>query len=114
VNAVGKITAAKAAAKLPLNYEEAKHALAECARIDECKSWADKAEAIRSYAKQIDDPQLLAYSKRIKVRAIDRMGELVAEIPPKPGANQNIRGRHPPKFKPEKTQPVTPVYRDTN
>jgi hypothetical protein len=43
VNAVGKITAAKAAAKLPLNYEEAKYALAECARIDECKSWADKA-----------------------------------------------------------------------
>jgi len=70
MNAVGKITLAKAS--LPTNYQEAKTALAECARIDECKSWADKATALASYAKQADDERLLSCAKRIKVRAIDR------------------------------------------
>jgi len=35
-----------AAAKLPASYEAAKIALAECSRIDECKNWANKAEAL--------------------------------------------------------------------
>jgi hypothetical protein len=69
MNAVGKITLAKAS--LPTNYQEAKTALAECARIDECKSWADKANALASYAKHADDERLLSCAKRIKVRAID-------------------------------------------
>ena len=45
-------------AQLPEKYEAAKTALAECARIDECKDWADKAHAMASYAKQADDDSL--------------------------------------------------------
>jgi hypothetical protein len=32
-------------AQLPVTYKEAKAALSECARIDECKTWANKAAA---------------------------------------------------------------------
>ena len=32
-------------APLPQMYEEAKKAIAECARLDECAGWADKAAA---------------------------------------------------------------------
>ncbi len=42
-------------ARLPRSYEEAKKAIAECARLDECAEWADKAAAIASYARQADD-----------------------------------------------------------
>jgi hypothetical protein len=42
-------------------------------------------EALASYAKQADDERLLSYAKRIKVRAIDRMGELIQTVPPKGG-----------------------------
>jgi hypothetical protein len=83
MNAIGKIAVAKAS--LPTNYQEAKTALAECVRVDECKSWADKAAALASYAKQADDERLLSYAKRIKVRAIDRMGELIEAVAPKGG-----------------------------
>jgi hypothetical protein len=69
-------------ASLPAVYSEARNALAKCARIDECKSWADRAAALASYAKQADDEQLLNNAKRIKARAIDRIGELAEEIPP--------------------------------
>lgn len=82
---------------LPAVYSEARNALAKCARIDECKSWADRAAALASYAKQADDEQLLNNAKRIKARAIDRIGELAEEIPPAKGANQNIRGDESPK-----------------
>jgi AraC-like DNA-binding protein len=71
-----------AEAALPVIYSEARNALAKCARIDECKNWADRAAALASYAKQADDEQLLNNAKRVKARAIDRMGELAEEIPP--------------------------------
>jgi hypothetical protein len=38
-------------ARLPATYEQAKLALASCERIDECWEWANKAEALASYAK---------------------------------------------------------------
>ena len=44
-----------AAARLPVAYEQAKVALAACAKIDECRDWADRAKALASYAKQADD-----------------------------------------------------------
>jgi hypothetical protein len=65
--------------------------LAKCARIDECKSWADRAAALASYAKQADDEQLLNNAKRIKARAIDRMGELGEEIPEQPGKRTDLQ-----------------------
>jgi hypothetical protein len=85
-------------AELPVIYSEARNALAKCARIDECKGWADRAAALASYAKQADDDQLLNNAKRIKARAIDRIGELAEEIPPGSGGQpfHSTRGDVPP------------------
>ena len=67
-------------APLPQRYEAAKVALAEATEVDECKSWADKALAIASYAKQSDDDTLLKLARRIQARAIRRTGELLSEF----------------------------------
>jgi AbiEi antitoxin C-terminal domain len=67
-------------AKLPKIYESARVALAECSRIDECKDWADKAEALASYARQADDDSLRKTADRIQARAIRRCGELLKEM----------------------------------
>lgn len=69
-------------AQLPQRYEHARTALAECVRIDECKSWADKAAAIASYARQAKDDTLKNDALRIQRRAEYRMGELLREIEP--------------------------------
>jgi hypothetical protein len=72
-------------AKLPAAYESAKTALAECSRLDECKDWADRAEALASYAKQAGDESLRKTADRIQARAIRRCGELLREIEPNKG-----------------------------
>ncbi|MGG7580636.1 hypothetical protein [Rhizobium sp. Nf11,1] len=77
-------------ARLPVAYERATQAIAECDRIDECKSWSDKAAALASYARQADDKTLENYAMRIRSRAIKRAGELLKEFQPAHGANQNI------------------------
>jgi hypothetical protein len=64
-------------AKLPAAYERAKEALSQCSAIDECQNWADKAEALASYAKQAKDDQLRKLADRIQARAIRRCGELL-------------------------------------
>lgn len=64
-------------ARLPETYERAKTALAECTRIDECMDWANKAEALASYAKQADDDTLRKHADRIQARAVRRCGELL-------------------------------------
>jgi hypothetical protein len=86
-----------AQARLPARYEQAKVALSSCANIDECKDWADKAQALASYAKQANDDELLKMSTRIRDRAIRRAGELLKQIEPARGANQNIGGGTSPK-----------------
>lgn len=67
-------------AKLPASYEGAKTALAECTRLDECQDWADRAEALASYAKQAQDEELRKMADRIQARAIRRCGELLTQI----------------------------------
>jgi len=57
-------------------------AIAECARVDECKSWADKAAALAVYARQAKDDSLAVYARRIQARALRRAGELLKQIPP--------------------------------
>lgn len=71
---------AKNSASLPAKYEAAKVALRECNRIDECKDWADKAQALASYAKQADDKEMERVAQRIRARAIRRCGQLLKEI----------------------------------
>jgi hypothetical protein len=82
---------ALAEAKLPATYEAARSAIAECARIDECKSWSDKAAALASYARQAKDDSLRAMATRIQERAMRKAGELLKQIPPAHGSNQNIK-----------------------
>lgn len=81
---------ANISAPLPASYEAAKTALAECQAIDECKDWADKAAALASYARQSEDLELEKMAQRIRARAMRRAGELLKQIEPAHGANQNI------------------------
>jgi hypothetical protein len=83
-------------ARLPATYEAAQRAIAECHRVDECKNWADKAAALASYARQARDDSLRVMALRIQARAERRCGELLKQIEPARGANQNIQeGAHP-------------------
>lgn len=77
-------------ANLPATYEAAKMALANCNRIDECKDWSDKAQALASYARQSEDKEMETTAMRIRARAIRRCGELLKEIEKGHGKNQNI------------------------
>ena len=77
-------------ASLPQTYQNAQAALAECSQVDECKDWADKAAALASYARQSEDQELERMAQRIRARAIRRAGELLKQIEPQHGANQNI------------------------
>ncbi|MFZ1494378.1 MAG: hypothetical protein WAU60_13335 [Candidatus Competibacter denitrificans] len=79
-------------APLPMVYERATKALAECSRIDECKDWANKAEALASYARQSKDDSLRKMADRIQARAIRRCGELLKQI--EAGKNRFDERRH--------------------
>ena len=81
-------------ARLPAVYEQARTALAECSRIDECAEWANKAEALASYARQAEDSSLRQMADRIQARAIRRCGELLKQIPDgkSQGRNQHVEG----------------------
>lgn len=67
-------------ARLPETYQIAKVAIRECAEVDECQSWADKAEALASYARQMGDDELRKMADRIQARAIARAGAILKEI----------------------------------
>jgi hypothetical protein len=67
-------------ARLPTSYIAAKQAIETCSRMDECQEWADKAEALASYAKQADDNTLRTMADRIQARAIKRCGQLLRQI----------------------------------
>jgi hypothetical protein len=89
MNALPSITPAQA--RLPQTYEAARNALSNCASVDECKEWADKAAALASYAKQSEDDTLLKLATRIKARATRRAGELLTQIEPaKFRGNQHV------------------------
>ena len=59
----------------------------ECNRIDECKDWSDKAQALASYARQSEDTEMEKTAMRIRARAIRRCGELLKEIDKATGAH---------------------------
>jgi hypothetical protein len=84
-----------AAARLPATYEQAKVALASCAKIDECQEWANKAEALASYAKMADDDALRTMADRIQARAVRRMGELLKQFDGRGGDRSKKNGAVP-------------------
>jgi hypothetical protein len=81
------------AGKLPVSYAQAKAVLSSCARVDECKEWADKAAALASYARQAEDKTLLNYATRIQSRAIKRAGQLLKQFDGR-GAHRKSLGAH--------------------
>lgn len=83
-------------ARLPQTYENAKTALANCAQLDECQDWADKAAALASYAKQANDDEMMKMATRIRDRAIRRAGELLKQIEPNKGGRPSETGRDAP------------------
>jgi hypothetical protein len=85
-------------ARLPENYLAAIAALETCASIDQAKEWANRMEALGSYARQAKDHWLRTYALRIKARAMRRVGELLQEIPGGQGARDGKRqdGSVPP------------------
>jgi hypothetical protein len=82
-------------APLPIRYERARTEIAAAASLDECAEWTSKAAALASYARQAKDDSLLAAATRIKARAIRRSGELLREIPARPGYQKNGAGAPP-------------------
>ena len=82
-------------AALPQSYEQAKNALANCERLDECQDWADKAAALASYAKQANDDQLEKMAIRIRARAVRRAGELLKQFDARPKNAEKQSGDAP-------------------
>lgn len=78
-------------AHLPATYEAARQAIEQCYELDEVKNWADKAAALATYARMAKDDSLRVMATRIQERAIRRGGELLKQIKPAHGANQNIQ-----------------------
>lgn len=63
-----------------VRYEQARTALAECARIDEASEIRDKAAALAAYSRQRDDRELEVWVREIHLRACVRIGELSREL----------------------------------
>ena len=64
------------------SYETAKKAVAACATVDECLSIADKSVALYAYGQQIRDRTMVSNAIRIRMRAIEKAGDLIEEEPP--------------------------------
>jgi len=75
-----------------VRYEAARIALREAKEVDEAKDIHDKADAVRAYARQAKDTEMVSWASEIKLRAMRRMGELLAETErQQPGEYQRSR-----------------------
>ena len=72
--------------EFPALYLAARQHLSECHRVDECKDIADKMAALAVYVKQVHDDKLENLVRRIKGRAVLRMGQILKSIKASPGA----------------------------
>lgn len=61
-------------------YDAARHAVEVCCTVDEAKDIADKAAALKLYAKQSHDPQMELWVAEIRMRAKRRIGELSTSL----------------------------------
>jgi hypothetical protein len=53
-------------------------------------TWADRMEALASYARQAHDETMLKMATRIQGRAMRRAGEILQEIKPSAGARTDL------------------------
>jgi len=93
-------------APLPEKYQAAKQALSVCQSVDECSTWAKKAAALASYARQADDDSLETMAMKIRARAIRRCGELLKELPSK-AHGREVGGRPSTSQRSERAQAAT-------
>ena len=61
---------------------------AQCNQIDECQEWANKAEALASYARQAEDSTLHKLSDRIRARAVRSFPESEEEATKQVGVSR--------------------------
>jgi len=80
-------------ANLPVKYEAAKLAIMECFHTDECQDWADKMQALASYARQSQDYEMEKTALRIRARAIRRGGEILKETEKANGLRSDLQPR---------------------
>jgi hypothetical protein len=87
-----------ATVRLREDYAADRKELAESNRLDKCGDWLDRAAALASYAKEVQDQALEAMAQRIRARAIRRAGELLRQIEPGKGSHDGKReaGAHAP------------------
>ncbi len=67
---------------VPVEYETAVKALAECCTLDESKYWSQKADALAAWAKIYRQDDALRKAKMLKLHAFRRMGQLSEELRP--------------------------------
>lgn len=67
---------------VPVVYEDAVKALAECLSLDEAKHWDNKADALAAWAKIYRDDKVTRQAKALKLHAYRRLGELAREVRP--------------------------------
>ena len=88
-------------------YDQARTALAECARIDEASEIRDKAAALAAYARQRDDRDLEVWVREIHLRACVRIGVLSRDLDQAQTIRQadGVTVRLPPRWEVESRGP---------
>lgn len=78
-----------------IHYESACRELALAASVDEAKDWADKAAALRAYARQAHNTDMEVQVAEIRLRALRRLGELSKELEKADQSERGQDGRFP-------------------
>jgi hypothetical protein len=81
---------------IPVEYETACKALAECITLDEAKYWDNKADALAAWAKIYHSTDAERKAKQLKLHAFRRMGEISRELRPvsKPKCSPGPNGQN--------------------
>lgn len=75
-----------------MSYDAARHAIDQARTIDDAKGMADKAAALRVYARQARDPEMEAMVCEIRIRARRRIGELTGQMERAPNHHTRRNG----------------------